>query len=372
MDILSRLASESKYQFDDILDLVAAQSHKKPWILFALSCVNKTLHSALSPESPAWAIAWKAVSDSKKSIDVQWAPKSPKTCLKLYGFSGCMMCGRSRIRKVWPQYELRACSECVIENSLSGYRFETEYDVKPSSLGIPSHEGTSFNKYCGRVEFTCYMIDRVLKATGASSLAELSKRACERREAKRDAEWLEKPPNRRRAIRRRTLRSSLLVRDQILTKEMLDVSKEFVVLVDGISKHPDAEDLSGVIQSIKAEPRVKEMILELEREEACKRFVQKIFNRVVSKAEAQEMKHVAFLKAVRGERRLRKRMRWMAQMSQDDRRSLALGTKHIGKRDLDAHVQCPLCSQFSGTICSLSDHCMNKHTRSTPPPKKRK
>ena len=70
-----------------------------------------------------WKSIWltinkkSAISEFSKKTNFT-ANKDYKNVVKLAGFTGCMMCNKKNIRKVWWEFDIRCCAECLHANTI--------------------------------------------------------------------------------------------------------------------------------------------------------------------------------------------------------------------------------------------------------------
>lgn len=74
---------------------------------------------------------------------------STKKVLELYGQRGCQFCNKPRIRKVYTEYGVRCCEQCLHERTISGYKLETDYYLQDQKIfqGARKREVESYNPY---------------------------------------------------------------------------------------------------------------------------------------------------------------------------------------------------------------------------------
>jgi len=57
-----------------------------------------------------------------------------KQQIQLYARNGCQICDKSRIRKVYEEYGVRCCEECLQSHTLSDYVLKTKYKIKDLNI----------------------------------------------------------------------------------------------------------------------------------------------------------------------------------------------------------------------------------------------
>lgn len=129
---------------DEVLETIMDAIASKPWpaktrgtTLLALACVNASARNSLA-ESPAF-----------DRILGELAPNLDRRCptreaLALLSGTGCELCKRKRIRKVYWEFRVRCCSECFKEHSINEF-YVSEPAAKKLVAGLPYIELEGFN-----------------------------------------------------------------------------------------------------------------------------------------------------------------------------------------------------------------------------------
>lgn len=55
---------------------------------------------------------------------------SVKNCLQLYADHGCQLCNKPRYKKVYPEYGVRCCQDCLFKNTISEHKLRINYKLK--------------------------------------------------------------------------------------------------------------------------------------------------------------------------------------------------------------------------------------------------
>lgn len=186
MDLLSRLSSEPDL-WEKVLDgLVATAPQRQllPATVLSLSQVSRALNRGLDDSNTIWEKVCKTIGDLAKTpetvssillkTDPAATDASARDRLRLSCFTGCMLCGKARIRKIYWQYKIRVCDTCLRDSSVSEYDLRDTYGIQLGDLcSLPSHKVGFYNPYKGAGTFSCFMWDDVLRLKGASSKTEL-------------------------------------------------------------------------------------------------------------------------------------------------------------------------------------------------------
>ena len=99
-------------------------------LLHVLEATNKTFKDTIRQDD-IHAKCWAQVAKAQK-VDANLAQKrhlSTKKCLELYGRVGCQLCGKARIRKVYVEYGVRCCTDCLYANTISDYQLDDKYRI---------------------------------------------------------------------------------------------------------------------------------------------------------------------------------------------------------------------------------------------------
>jgi len=116
-----------------------------------------------------WKSIWvtinkkSAISEFSKKTNFT-ANKDYKNVVKLAGFTGCMMCNKKNIRKVWWEFGIRCCAECLHANTIGEWIFEKKIPLTTYSY-LPFTRKDMYNKYYGNYTIKFYWkktIDQLL------------------------------------------------------------------------------------------------------------------------------------------------------------------------------------------------------------------
>lgn len=153
----------------------ACASH--PQTLLSLACTSTWFATKLQQPSanPLWSAAWSAAK-RKRSAAAAEEQKIAHTLtvsfrdkLRLAGFVGCTLCGAKAIRKVYWEFGVRCCKNCLIQHSAE-YHLKEEYGLDPSSFQhLPSRDVGTYHPKKHHFTMTTYWKDHlvpVLQQTG--------------------------------------------------------------------------------------------------------------------------------------------------------------------------------------------------------------
>ena len=99
-------------------------------LLHVLEATNKTFKDIIRQDD-IHAKCWTQLAKAQK-VEANLARKphlSTKKCLELYGRVGCQLCGKARIRKVYVEYGVRCCTDCLYANTISDYQLDDKYRI---------------------------------------------------------------------------------------------------------------------------------------------------------------------------------------------------------------------------------------------------
>lgn len=106
---------------NDIINIIVDKLEPNIKIYMALACCNKELYKLMNDEDKYKSLLLKL------DIDTHESKLSYKKQLKLYGMIGCELCKAQRIKKVYTEYDIRCCKNCLYENTVSEYKLKDEY-----------------------------------------------------------------------------------------------------------------------------------------------------------------------------------------------------------------------------------------------------
>ena len=166
-------ATASMTSFDDlpeplqgkILQAVPEACTSQPQTLLSLACVNRWFAAQLrQPSSDAmWSTAWLAAKQKRPAAAAEeqkagtLLPSKPRDLLRLAGFNGCMLCGAKAIRKVYWEYSIRCCKECLLKNSLAEAHLKKEFGLLPASFEhLPHRQVQMYKPHAGTFTFNAY------------------------------------------------------------------------------------------------------------------------------------------------------------------------------------------------------------------------
>ncbi|KAL3152928.1 hypothetical protein ABBQ38_012231 [Trebouxia sp. C0009 RCD-2024] len=142
-----------------------------PETLLSLACSNKWFASKLSEPSAdvLWNRAWSAAKLRRPAAAAEEQKISPamtvmpRDKLRLAGFVGCMLCGAKSIRKVYWEFSVRCCKDCLIQHSVAEYILKEEYGLDPKSFQhLPSREVELYHPRKGAFTMKTYWKDHLL------------------------------------------------------------------------------------------------------------------------------------------------------------------------------------------------------------------
>lgn len=116
-------------------------------------CINKNLTDYIHRKD--WKNIWLQITKHKKTALTEFDKKTTPTndseykdIVRLAGFSGCMFCEKKNIRKVWWQFKIRSCAECIYDRTIGDWEFE---DKLPKHVyeNLPYTTKQMYNRYYG-------------------------------------------------------------------------------------------------------------------------------------------------------------------------------------------------------------------------------
>jgi hypothetical protein len=93
----------------------------------ALACTSKSMYTLMNDELK-YEQLFLQQKKGKPDPDLSF-----KDQIKLYGSIGCELCNKPRIRKVYSEYGVRCCTDCLYANTVNEYRLGEDYFI-PKSL----------------------------------------------------------------------------------------------------------------------------------------------------------------------------------------------------------------------------------------------
>jgi len=116
-------------------------------------CVNKNLTEYINGKD--WKNIWLYVSNHKKTALTEFDKKTTPTndsdykdVVRLAGFNGCMFCKNKNIRKVWWQFKVRSCAECLYDRTIGEWEFENKLP-KQVYENLPYTTKQMYNRHFG-------------------------------------------------------------------------------------------------------------------------------------------------------------------------------------------------------------------------------
>ena len=169
--------------------LAAVSNSAHPEALLQLACVNKTFAALLRQPSADvwWEAAWAsakrkrpaaAAEEQKANLALSFKTKDK---LRLAGFNGCMLCGAKSIRKVYWEFSIRCCKDCLIEHSLAENTLKHTFKLQPSTFQhLPHREVQMYKPHAGSFTFNTYWKPHLLpilqEEHGVQSFEEYTRR----------------------------------------------------------------------------------------------------------------------------------------------------------------------------------------------------
>lgn len=165
--------------------LAAVSNSAHPEALLQLACVNKTFAALLRQPSADvwWEAAWAsakrkrpaaAAEEQKANLALSFKTKDK---LRLAGFNGCMLCGAKSIRKVYWEFSIRCCKDCLIEHSLAENTLKHTFKLQPSTFQhLPHRELQMYKPHAGSFTFKTYWKPILQEEHGVQSFEEYTQR----------------------------------------------------------------------------------------------------------------------------------------------------------------------------------------------------
>lgn len=115
--------------------------------------INKDLKKYIDEKN--WKMIWVQMCQNKKSILNEFEKKTTpttdieyKNIVKLAGFTGCMVCSKKNIRKVWWEFNIRCCIDCLTTKTIGEWEFEKKLP-KETYSHLPYNTKPMYNRYFG-------------------------------------------------------------------------------------------------------------------------------------------------------------------------------------------------------------------------------
>lgn len=123
------------------------------------------MHSFITDD--LWIKIWHSFEVNTKTICDLGRKCTPKERVLLFAYTGCQFCKRPRIRKVYEQFAVRCCTDCLHERTISDYRLRTLYLVEMSELAnLPYTTHDMYNHHIGTYTLRFYWKDDVERLLG--------------------------------------------------------------------------------------------------------------------------------------------------------------------------------------------------------------
>lgn len=119
-----------------------------------------------------------------------------KKYLELYTNIGCQHCGKARIRKVYTEYGVRYCTDCLYNHTISDYKLKKEYNIdRPDLLkNVRQNTVEMYHRKLGSYFATFYWtadVIKIIKDHFDCSLEEYSERWFEMNRKENDEKLVE-------------------------------------------------------------------------------------------------------------------------------------------------------------------------------------
>ena len=157
--------------------------------LLHLACVNKAFAAQLRQPSADvwWEAAWASAKRKRPAAASEEQKANPALSIKtrdklrLAGFNGCMLCGAKSIRKVYWEFSIRCCKDCLIEHSLAENTLKHTFKLQPSTFQhLPHREVQMYKPHAGSFTFKTYWKPHLLpilqEEHGVQSFEEYTRR----------------------------------------------------------------------------------------------------------------------------------------------------------------------------------------------------
>jgi len=165
--------------------LAAVSNSAHPEALLQLACVNKAFAAQLRQPSADvwWEAAWASAKRKRPAAAAEEQKANPalsfktKDKLRLAGFNGCMLCGAKSIRKVYWEFSIRCCKDCLIEHSLAENTLKHTFKLQPSTFQhLPHRELQMYKPHAGSFTFKTYWKPILQEEHGVQSFEEYTQR----------------------------------------------------------------------------------------------------------------------------------------------------------------------------------------------------
>ena len=113
----------------------------------ALACTNKTLYKLMNDEEKYKELSFQQNLDQVSNMTY-------KKKLRLYGCIGCELCKKPRVRKVYLDYGVRCCKDCLYANTINDYRLDDYLIQKHVVQRCRYRIATIYNPYSYIHEYT--------------------------------------------------------------------------------------------------------------------------------------------------------------------------------------------------------------------------
>ena len=120
-------------------------------LFHVLEATNKTFKDIIHQDD-IYSKCWEQVSkDTPTNLSI-------KKCLELYCNTGCQHCGKSRIRKVYVEYGVRYCTDCLYDHTISDYKLKKEYEIGSLDILKNARQNTTemYHRKLGNYTATFY------------------------------------------------------------------------------------------------------------------------------------------------------------------------------------------------------------------------
>jgi len=93
-----------------------------------------------------WQLAWESFLKNNE-IEYEVENLNFKDRIVLLANIGCQFCGKTRIRKVYTEFNVRCCTDCLYDRTVSDYLLENLYNINPNKYNKLSHIRKEMYKY---------------------------------------------------------------------------------------------------------------------------------------------------------------------------------------------------------------------------------
>lgn len=132
----------------------AVSNSAHPEALLHLACVNKAFAAQLRQPSADvwWEAAWACAKRKRPAAATEEQKANPALSIKtrdklrLAGFNGCMLCGAKSVRKVYWEFSIRCCKDCLTEHSLAENTLKHTFHLQPSTFQHLPHREVQMYK----------------------------------------------------------------------------------------------------------------------------------------------------------------------------------------------------------------------------------